>query len=439
MTRLFDTDITADADVQLNAALEPRDIALLQILNRHFLSDAQVRAAALWWWREREDGQSLFDYLCGQEVVRRTARSALDAAADDPDAFDAAKLLTPNGLAILLDEAGEAEPPVPARDTGTFRLRAPTVPVIGRDFRLPEPGARLGECLVTEAVGQRGDYVFRALHLGLGAPVVVRVLPPAFADLPPADRDAVRELFLDVAALAHPSLVAVIDFVEVAPTPHLVLEFVEGISLRELIRQSGRLVAERCVRLVSQVADALAAAHGAGVAHGLLRPTNMLVTRDGHAKLADVGLLGVRSLGGDLRPEPAYVAPDAGPDPTAADDVFALGVTLHEGLTGHLPDPARRSLIPGPRGPEMSALGELVQRMLDPYAARRPDLDAARTELSRIEAALAARSAPAGPPPAGTGSSSVPLGREPPPPPPAPGPSWGQLAQRFGADPGRPR
>src|SRR5205085_16417 len=112
-----------------------------------------------------------------------------------------------------------------------------------------------------------------------------------------------------LAKLNHPHVVRVFDFEQDAHFPYLVLEYVNGPSLEQLIVQSGRVQPARVVHIMRQLADALAATHRLGIVHRDIKPANVLLTRDGDVKLADLGLATVRG--------PAHAA-DAGPLPASA-------------------------------------------------------------------------------------------------------------------------
>ena len=150
-----------------------------------------------------------------------------------------------------------------------------------------------------------------------------------------------------VARLSHPNLVHLLDRGEDAEGPYLVMELVEGENLKARIRREGRLPPSEAARVVAQVAHALAYAHANGVVHRDIKAQNVLLTPDGHAKLADFGiarLIEVDSHSGLTRTDMLvgsadYIAPEQadGSPVSARTDVYALGVVLYECLTGRLP------------------------------------------------------------------------------------------------------
>ncbi len=159
-------------------------------------------------------------------------------------------------------------------------------------------------------------------------------------DTDPGFRRAEREARL-AAALNHPHIVAVLDLVVEDHQQWLVMEYVEGASLADVVRREGPLSPDRTAGLLAQVADALGAAHRAGIVHRDVKPSNMMVTPDGHVKLTDFGiarLAGDESLTrtGMVIGSPAYLAPEvvSGRSATEASDVWSLGASCYFALTG---------------------------------------------------------------------------------------------------------
>lgn len=146
------------------------------------------------------------------------------------------------------------------------------------------------------------------------------------------------------ASLTHPHVVAVHDLFEENGAYWLVMEYVDGHSLAELVRRSGPLPPERAARLLTQVADALAAAHRAGFVHRDVKPSNILVAPGDHALLTDFGIARAfedasLTRTGLVTGSPAYLSPEVaqGRPATPASDVWALGATLYHVLAGHPP------------------------------------------------------------------------------------------------------
>ena len=179
----------------------------------------------------------------------------------------------------------------------------------------------------------------------LGRPVALKrigLLPGADqTDVARAEREAQLS-----ARLHHPNVVAVFDVVT-DPDTHehwLVMEYVEGVTLAELVRDRGALSPDDAAPLLREVADGLAAAHAAGITHRDVKPSNILVGRDGHAKLTDFGIARVATdvsltQTGLVTGSPAYLAPEvaSGTRASESSDVWSLGATAFHLLAGRPP------------------------------------------------------------------------------------------------------
>lgn len=160
--------------------------------------------------------------------------------------------------------------------------------------------------------------------------------------------DRLRAAIAWVGRLRHPGIVAVDELVTQDGRVALISRLVPGESLRALLAQEGRLPTGAALLLTAQLCDALAAAREVGVAHGDVKPSNLLLEPDRAAqpvlRLTDFGmaaLLGRAMMHQTTGPQPKiqYVAPEigAGESPTDASDIYAVGVVLHEALTGRPP------------------------------------------------------------------------------------------------------
>jgi eukaryotic-like serine/threonine-protein kinase len=212
------------------------------------------------------------------------------------------------------------------------------------------PTSSTGELLagryrLEHAVARGGaGVVWRATDTSLGRPVAVKLLRPELED----DTTTVTRLKREAAAaaaLTHPNAVVVYDIGEHDGRVHLVMEWVDGVSLDALLAQ-GTLPADEVALIGHDVARALAAAHDRGLVHRDVKPSNILVTRTGVAKIADFGIATV--LGGAqsrltdtgaVVGTAGYLAPeqlsDAPIDPRT--DVYALGLVLNRAVTGNEP------------------------------------------------------------------------------------------------------
>ena len=254
------------------------------------------------------------------------------------------------------------------------------------------PG-RIGALELEEEIGRGGmGQVFRARHVRLDRQVAVKFLTGEAAASPEAQARFAREARA-LALLDHPNIVRVHDFGEEEGERFLVMELVEGRPLTALLP----LPPPEAVRMALQVCDALAYAHARGVVHRDIKPANILVDGEGRVKVTDFGIARVVGAGGrrdtltavhTVVGTPEYMAPEAlaGAPPDPRMDVYAVGVLLHEMVTGRPPVAGAPTLT--------GALGTMVRRAvaLDPsrrYAsAQALGLDLRRLADGGAEAAL---------------------------------------------------
>lgn len=283
-------------------------------------------------------------------------------------------------------------------------------------------GSALGsyELLAELGAGAMGR-VYRARHVRLGREVAIKVLNPEQA----ARRDVVERFFREARvanAIDHPHIVEVTDFVEEPGAAYLVMELLEGRSLRELASGTGEGYPRvaRLLDLLAQVCDALQAAHDKGIVHRDLKPDNVfVVTRDGGdfakvldfgvAKLADPGAGHNATVAGMILGTPSYMAPEQalGREVDGRTDVWAAGAMLHEVLAGAVPFTGRsfvelamaiRERPPAPL-PEQTAGGEPIPPEVAAIVARcleKRSADRFATMGELAEALRAARAACAG-------------------------------------------
>jgi eukaryotic-like serine/threonine-protein kinase len=269
------------------------------------------------------------------------------------------------------------------------------------------------------ATGGMGE-VWRARDTTLNRSVAVKVLKREYAD-DATFRSRFETEARHAASLHHPGIAAVFDFGEAQavdgsgiPRPYLVMELVGGQPLSALLRPGAPMDPDAAAALMAQAADAIAAAHAAGIVHRDVKPANLLITPDRQVKVTDFGIArAADSVGltqtGQVMGTPQYLSPEQarGSTATEASDVYSLGVVAYECLAGrrpfdagspvatalaHLnqPPPALPASVPAP-------LAAVVLRALAKDPAERyagaGDLAAALRDPSRAGAAGGAAAA----------------------------------------------
>jgi serine/threonine protein kinase/formylglycine-generating enzyme required for sulfatase activity len=213
---------------------------------------------------------------------------------------------------------------------------------------VPPELAQHAKFRIVREVGRGGmGVIYLAQHLVLDKPVALKVINPSFLDHP----SVLARFHAEVKAagkLDHPNIARALDADQAGNLHFLVLEYVEGITLAQLLRQRGPLpVADAC-RYIHQAALGLQHAFEQGMTHRDVKPHNLMVTPQGHVKVMDFGLARLRQrqdgLGltqtGAFMGTPAFVAPEQATDARQADtrsDVYSLGCTLYALLAGRPP------------------------------------------------------------------------------------------------------
>jgi hypothetical protein len=271
-----------------------------------------------------------------------------------------------------------------------------------------------GRFEIGRELGRGGvSVVYAARDAQVGQDVALKLLVPSPAAAHQV-RERMRREVNAVRRLAHPNIVAVYDFVEDGAYGAVIMELVDGEDLERRVRRAGPLSTDEVARVGSEVAAALAAAHRHGILHRDVKPKNILLDREGSARLTDFGSARMEgdatiTRTGAIVGTLAYMAPEiaAGRRGDARSDVFALGMTLFHAAAGRLPDrpSPHLPLPPSPTGYSPLAfeanvpvwLGHVVARSTcaDP-ADRYPTPGALAQALTnrdaRIEAGFAALS-----------------------------------------------
>ncbi len=251
--------------------------------------------------------------------------------------------------------------------------------------------------------------VYEAHDRTLGRRVAVKLLDGvAAASNDPAGRDRFLAEARSSASFSHRGAVAVFDAGEADGDLFIVMEFVDGSSLAQLIASRAPMPEAEAVRIVTELLDALGAAHDVGIVHRDVKPANILVARDGAVKLADFGIAKrfdevADSLtnAGTVIGTPRYLAPEqaAGRPATPAVDVYAVGIVLHEMLAGASP-----TMAPDLRAARPDVSPEVVQAVA---RALSPDPEDRYASAAAMAAVLRGDRARATPPVAAAGATQV--------------------------------
>ncbi|MFO1512014.1 MAG: protein kinase [Verrucomicrobiota bacterium] len=217
-------------------------------------------------------------------------------------------------------------------------FQPPTVEEVARLFPQLE---------IIDFIGKGGmGAVYKARQPGLDRLVALKILPPQVASGAGFGERFNREARA-LAKLSHPNIVAVHEFGQVNGLPFFIMEFVDGLNLRQLER-TRKLSAREALQIVPQICEALQFAHDEGIVHRDIKPDNILLDKKGRVKIADFGIAKLmgRETEADLTATkgiigtPNYMAPEQVEKPETVDhraDIFALGVVFYEMLTGELP------------------------------------------------------------------------------------------------------
>jgi serine/threonine protein kinase len=201
---------------------------------------------------------------------------------------------------------------------------------------------------ILELLGQGGmGAVYKARQTKLDRVVALKILPPEVGQDPAFAQRFEREARA-LGRLSHPAIVAIHDFGQAGGLYYLVMEFVDGSNLRQLI-ESGKLAPQEALAIVPQICEALQYAHDEGVVHRDIKPENILLDKKGRVKIGDFGLAKMldRPPGSftltdthQVMGTPHYMAPEQIQGSRTVDhraDIYSLGVVIYEMLTGELP------------------------------------------------------------------------------------------------------
>lgn len=230
------------------------------------------------------------------------------------------------------------------------------------------------ELEVLDVIGHGGmGVVYKARQKNLGREVALKLLSANLMDNPSFAERFTREARA-MAMMNHPNIIAIYDFGQRGSHYYLIMEYVDGLNLRQLV-QGTKLEPAEAMQMVPQLCDALQYAHDRGIVHRDIKPENVLVSQDGFVKIADFGLAKLtdgspnnitltqsRQVMGTLN----YMAPEQVERPTDVDhraDIYSLGVVIYELLTGELP--LGRFSAPSQKVTVDSRLDDVVLRALE--------------------------------------------------------------------------
>jgi serine/threonine protein kinase len=292
-----------------------------------------------------------------------------------------------------------------------------------RTFQPPRPdelARHFPQLEILELLGRGGmGAVYKARQRELDRTVALKILPPGIGDEAGFAERFSREAKA-LAKLNHPGIVTIHDFGRADGLYYFVMEYVDGVNLRELL-QSQRISPREALAIVPQICDALQFAHDHGIVHRDIKPENILMDRRGRVKVADFGIAKLAEatdhLGaspesasttfteaGEVLGTPSYMAPEQASHPGEVDhraDIYALGVVFYQMLTGELP--GKRIEPPSTKVKIDVRLDEIVLRALE----RKPELRYQQASALKTHVETVASSGNANESPAPTRSSRL--------------------------------
>jgi serine/threonine-protein kinase len=208
----------------------------------------------------------------------------------------------------------------------------------------PGPGSMLGNYLIVNQIGEGGmGMVYKARDMVLDRTVALKILPPHLTQNPEFLHRIRTEAHAQ-ARLHHPNIVTLYSVQELPAGFMLVMEYIEGQTLHQRIHDQGPLDPAEAARVFDQALQGIAYAHAMGIVHRDLKPDNIFLTHKGEVKIMDFGVAKIvdnkeptcsRSLVGTL----LYISPEQinGRDADFRSDIYTLGISLFEAVTGRLP------------------------------------------------------------------------------------------------------
>jgi serine/threonine protein kinase len=210
-------------------------------------------------------------------------------------------------------------------------------------------GTHIGRYQIDAEIGRGAmGLVYQAHDPKIDRPVAIKTISLLTQEIE-EEKEFRERFFIEAKAagrLSHPGIVTIFDVGEEPEThePYIVMEFVAGQALNKILAGSNRRLAlGPALQITQEIAEALNYAHAQGVIHRDIKPANILITLDGHVKIADFGIAklnqGLMTIPGQVLGSPAYMAPEqlSGENADARSDLFSVGVILYSMLTGFRP------------------------------------------------------------------------------------------------------
>ena len=366
---------------------------LVDLMCERLLNREEIQALMAWWKNQSEFSEGLPDFLLRHGCISEAAPVILDLVADgliQADVNVLNRLFSSehrNRLRALLQRALACNDSI--LPPGQFQIKELNYPTIvkNQDFAAKttkynatnsknydtvklgqvitsnnaefavdsidflRPGTILGKYLLLERIGQGAvGLVFRAHHQNLDVPVAIKILKLCATNSKNDVQDELRREARLLAQINHPNVVRVWDYEDSHTPPFLVLEYVAGLSLDELVKQTGLLQTPHAIKIMLQVCQGLKAALQVGIIHRDIKPANILIARDSSVKVADLGLGIVQNsdrynleTANNVAIGPAGTIAFMSPEQAKSEpvdhrsDIYSLGVTFYYILTGKLP------------------------------------------------------------------------------------------------------
>lgn len=263
----------------------------------------------------------------------------------------------------------------------------------------PFKGRTIARVLVGDRIGAgRTSHVFAGHYEPLDREIAIKILSDDYAD-----HEEMRETFLlearAVAKIDHPNIVKVLDVVEDQDCLCILMEYVPGETLQELVDREGKLPPAKALRIAREMAAALAAAHAEKIVHRDVKPANVILTgSDETVKVVDFGLAGRKDVA-NRAGTPLFMSPEAcqGKRIDEKSDVYALGISLYRMLTGAFPYTGKsvRAILAAHVKADLTPVSEvlptlgstydaLIKRLLVPSKGYRPTAEEVVAELDEL-------------------------------------------------------